>query len=144
MTGRRDLVTLIATPLIEAAARYQDDTRPIGQSLASSQFVWSRLLGHSLLLGNNPSPMEVANATSELSQLQSTIEGDKPELTTGFIAIDKPSPVVLVEVFVVALVDQLALTLPKSELIDAVAPIVELRDKYSLGFHEAVSNCFRK
>ncbi|WP_417681664.1 NACHT domain-containing protein [Roseibium sp.] len=144
MTGRRDLVTLIATPLIDAAARYQDYTRSIGQSLANSQFIWSRLLGHSLLLANDPSPMEVANAQDELLQLRVTIEEDKPELTTGFIAIDKPSPVGLIEAFVVRLIDQLALTLPKPELIEAVAPIVELRDKYSLGFYEAISKCFQR
>lgn len=142
--GRRDLVANIATPLIEAAARYKDNARSIGQSLANSQFVWCRLLGHSLLLGDAPSPIEIANARDELSQLWTTVEEDKPELTTGFIAIGRPSSVELIEVFVIRLIDQLALTLSKPELIEAIAPVVELRDKYNVRFYEAVSKCFQR
>lgn len=143
LSGRRDLISIVAGQLYNAAGRYPNHGLELGRLCLKQAHPWSRVLGYGLLFGAEAERDDVDKAKDELSFLCDLIKTDRPQYVTGVINIDH-SLNKLIEVYVVRLIEALAKNLPLDELIEVVSPINSLRNELSIGFWEKVTASFKK
>lgn len=136
-TGRRDIISILAKHSLNARDRFPDIAFDVGNRLSKSEKPWSRLLGWTLLLGGQSSASMVHEIRSDVPSLVETILNDRDRDTTGVINLDR-SPNRLIEQFAIRLIDAFVEAIPNEQAVEALSPIISLRDQLHMGFYQAV------